>query len=201
MNVIIKKGLKLLVENGSTFSAMDLEAPDRMVLAFNKAFHRDANKFRPNFKSCLFIGGGACHVPRTFLTRYNCTVDIVDYDAETIKMARKEFGLKDDPRLDIIIMDALKYLELTEKTYDVILLDAYEGLTLPPHLGTKHYYEQIRKCLNKDGIVINNYFGKKNELYDIIIKNIEHSFTLVSIRQETPIHPQGENYTMVGRKP
>ena len=46
------------------------------------------------------------------------------------------------------------------RKYDMVIVDAFtDGSTIPPHLMTKEFFEEIRACMHEDGIVLSNVIG------------------------------------------
>ena len=83
-----------------------------------------------NAEEVLVLGGGDGLAVRELLKYDNVNITLVDLDEEMIKLcsenpnitALNENSLSSD-RLEIVINDAYRYLEETDKLFDVILVD------------------------------------------------------------------------------
>ena len=51
-----------------------------------------------------------------------------------------------------------------EKTYDLIYLDAFKSGSIPFHLKTIQFYEDVNRVLSPGGVVGSNLYGKSNLL-------------------------------------
>jgi spermidine synthase len=108
-------------------------------------------------ESMLVIGNAGGTVARAFGQLYpEVDIDGVEIDPEVSEAARRYMGLDDNPRLEVIDADGRPYLELTDKRYDVIVVDAYHQPYIPFHLATREFFEAVREHLNPGGVVALN---------------------------------------------
>lgn len=112
-------------------------------------------------KDIMVIGAGAF----TFgLEDHFNNYDFVDLD-KSLKGISEEYILQQKltENKHFIPMEARAYLMSTDKKYDAIFLDAYNGdLTLPEHLVTREFYTQVRNHLKPDGVVASNFILSPN---------------------------------------
>jgi spermidine synthase len=85
---------------------------------------------------------------------------MVDIDQEVVESCKKYLpewhqGSFDDPRVSLKFLDARKFLEETQETYDIIIIDISEPVEEGPAylLYTKEFYQIVKKRLSKDGII------------------------------------------------
>lgn len=115
----------------------------------------------PNPKSVLIIGGGDGGLLREVLRHPSVeTVDMVEIDADVVHACRKfmPFICRDayeDPRSNLIIDDALVYIQETEKTYDVILCDSTDPTGPSEALFSSAFFDMCSESLNSGGIFVN----------------------------------------------
>jgi spermidine synthase len=120
-------------------------------------FYRLAEHFNPDFKKTLMIGGGAYVFPQYYLKAYpQASIDVVEIDPELTSLAKGYFSLPDDPRLHIIHQDGRSYLNQNQEKYDVVLMDAFNSISIPPQLTTKEAVQKIYDSLADDGVVLVN---------------------------------------------
>ncbi len=131
------------------------------LLHLARVFNRDA-------RSVLFVGMGGGVAPTEFASRYGMDVEIVEIDPEVERFARDYFHLH--PEVKVTIEDGREYLRRSDKTFDVIVLDAYSsGGQIPFHLTTVEFLRLVRSRLNAGGIVVSNLIsaleGKMSGIY------------------------------------
>jgi spermidine synthase len=104
------------------------------------------------------IGGAGYSFPKDYLKRFrDATLDVVEIDPGFTVLARRYFGLKDDPRLTIHHEDGRTFLNKTHKKYDVFLGDAYRSFySLPYQLTTVEAVRRIYSALTDDGVAMVN---------------------------------------------
>jgi spermidine synthase len=108
-------------------------------------------------ENMLVIGNAGGTIARAYGELYpDVAIDGVEIDPEVSEAARRYMGLGDNPRLDVITADGRPYLELTDETYDVVVVDAYHQPYIPFYLATKEFFQAVRKHLRPGGIVALN---------------------------------------------
>jgi len=138
-------------------SAAFLDSED-LVLEYSRYYHL-IRHFKPGFSNTLIIGGAGYSFPKEYLRSYpSSRMDVVEIDPQMTEIAYKHFGLKDDPRLNIIHEDGRTYLNRAEAVkYDAVLMDAFGSLfSVPTHLTTIEAVTHFYRVLNNDGVVIFN---------------------------------------------
>jgi spermidine synthase len=106
----------------------------------------------------VFIGGGGELATAREVLRHKSVkrVVMVDIDEKVVSLCKQflpEWGgeqVASDPRLEIVIGDAHKYLLETKETFDVIIMDISDPIEAGPGimLYTKEFYEHTLTCLN-----------------------------------------------------
>ncbi len=109
---------------------------------------------RPKAKRALVIGLGAGLMAGTLQRDYGLTVDAVEIDPAMVEAARRYFGYV--PSGDIFVEDGRRFLERTDRRYDLIFLDAFGGEAPPFHLFTLESFEAMRQRLQPGGLLTIN---------------------------------------------
>jgi predicted membrane-bound spermidine synthase len=108
----------------------------------------------------LIIGNAGGTVARAFGDLYpDVEIDGVEIDPEVSDAARRYMGLEDNPRLNVITADGRPYLELSDQTYDIIVVDAYHQPYIPFYLATREFFEAAREHLRPGGVIALNVAG------------------------------------------
>jgi len=131
--------------------------------------------FQPKPEKVLIVGVGGGSMIH-FLERYDPQVEIeaVEIDPTVVDMAQKYFRVRNGGKVNLVIADAVKYLERTESQYDVIYMDAFlkpsrdtDGTGAPVRLRTTDFYQTVQKKLKPSGLVVfnlNPHQGLDNDL-------------------------------------
>jgi spermidine synthase len=106
----------------------------------------------------LFIGGGGYTLQRYFHHLYKkCHVDVVEIDPYVTQLAEKFMGVKHDERLVTSNEDGRLFVsnkQTSNDRYDFIFGDAFNDLSVPFHLTTKEFDQQMNNLLTKQGLVM-----------------------------------------------
>jgi predicted membrane-bound spermidine synthase len=95
-------------------------------------------------KALLLGLGGGCVANE--LMKYNFDVDAVELDERVGVAAKAYFEL--NPKTNVIIDDARRFINNTNKKYDLIIFDVFKGEENPAHIITQESLEFVKKALN-----------------------------------------------------
>ncbi len=113
-------------------------------------------------ESVLVLGGGEGATVREAL-RWSSVkrVVMVDIDGEVVEACKKHLpemhqGAFDDPRTELVIGDALGYLDDTAGEWDVVISDLSDPIEEGPSfaLFTKEYFEKVKRALKPGGVFV-----------------------------------------------
>lgn len=116
----------------------------------------------PGIEAVLVIGAGDGGTARE-LSRYETikTIDVVEIDKMVIDVCREYLPQTacgfDDPRVNVMIQDGLKYIRSVENKYDLIIVDSTDPFGPGEGLFTKEFYGNCYKALKEDGIMVNQH--------------------------------------------
>lgn len=137
-------------------SAVDLKDPSRLVVPYTCLIAASAI-FNPHPKSVLMIGLGGGGFNQFFEKAFpSAALETVEVDSEVLALAQKYLGFKASDRDKVAILDGRMFLRHSKATYDWIILDAFRGGFVPPHLKTVEFYKLIQSHLNPNGLLIAN---------------------------------------------
>jgi spermidine synthase len=140
-------------------SAMLLKDPWELRLRYTR-FLPLALTLQPEPKRALILGlGGGSFPKRLYRDLPDVKVDVVDIDPEVIAIAKRYFQVPEDARLRLFAKDGRRFVQEAADTYDLIFLDAYNSDTIPFHLATREFYEEIKARLRPGGVVVSNIIG------------------------------------------
>jgi spermidine synthase len=137
----------------------------------------------------LIVGLAGGTVARQLFQAFpDASVDGVEIDGAVIEVGKRWFD-DADPRVHPIVMDGRVFLELTDRTYDIAMIDAYRQPYIPFHLVTHEFFELLREHLREDAVVAVNVAsvrGVSKRLAQMIYRTLRESFPTVAIVNATP---------------
>lgn len=112
----------------------------------------------PAPRTVLLVGGGVGGDLQEVLRHPVEEVVYVDLDPAVIRAARDhlpptEAAVLDDPRVQLILTDGRRYVQTTDQTFDVVILDLPEPSTgALNRFYTVEFFVEARAILNPDGV-------------------------------------------------
>lgn len=102
----------------------------------------------------VFVGGGAFTLPRWLeATRPGSHSTVLEVDGQMVDLVEERLGLRTSPQLQATIGDArISILDVKSDSADVVMGDAFSGLTVPWHLTTVEWIEEVKRVLKSDGL-------------------------------------------------
>lgn len=113
----------------------------------------------PDPQQILIIGGGDGGTAREVVKHKGIKkIQLVEIDGEVISISKRYFPslarALDHPKVNILVMDALRYLKETEETFDVILIDSTDPvIEQSGGLFTVPFYKDCLNALTERGIL------------------------------------------------
>jgi spermidine synthase len=111
-----------------------------------------------DFDSILVLGIAGGSVIKTLVDEINFEGEItgVEIDPEIITLANKYFNLNQIQNLTIIIDDAGKFVQKTDNTFDLIIIDIFQDNSMPEFLFEPEFIKNINSLLNVGGYLLFN---------------------------------------------
>ena len=104
----------------------------------------------------ILILGNGTGTYATQCKRYFDNVDIsgVEIDQKITDLAVKYFELPEN--VDVTTYDGRAYLNAIHEKYDVIMVDAYQDITIPFQMSSVEFFELVKEHLTDDGVMVVN---------------------------------------------
>lgn len=146
-------------------SGVDLADPTRILVPYVKyLFAGSLVALDP--KNALVIGLGGGGFNRLFNDAYPAaTLTSVEIDPKVLELAKTYMGFVETERNRVVIRDGRSFVRRGKETYDWIVLDAFHGSVVPPHLKTLDFYRELAAKLNPGGVLISNIHQGSELLY------------------------------------
>ncbi|MBQ6197321.1 MAG: fused MFS/spermidine synthase [Lachnospiraceae bacterium] len=105
--------------------------------------------------SVLILGNGT----GTFASqcvRYfpGCRVEGVEIDGKITDLAEEYFSLPESVK--VTEYDGRAYIQTIKEKYDIIMVDAYQDITIPFQMSTTEFFTLVRDHLTDDGVMVVN---------------------------------------------
>ncbi len=137
-------------------SAVDLSDPTRLVVPYTASIARSAI-FHPRPKNVLMIGLGGGGFNQFFEKAFpGATLETAELDPQVFALAQKYLGFKPSAHDQVVVRDGRMFLRHSKVIYDWIILDAFRGGFVPPHLKTVEFYKLVQAHLTRDGMFVAN---------------------------------------------
>ncbi len=115
----------------------------------------------------------------TQLRRYLGDVNItgVEIDDKITSLSREYFELTDD--IPVVTYDGRAYLNVSKEKYDVIMVDAYQDITIPFQMSSVEFFSLVKDRLKDGGVMVVNMNMKasgENNINDYLSDTISSVF-------------------------
>jgi len=112
-------------------------------------------KESPDECSVLILGMGT-GTYATQCRRYygDIAIEGVEIDEKITQLARDYFALPED--IPVVTYDGRAYLNVNKKKYDVIMVDAYQDITIPFQMSSVEFFMLVKEHLAEDGVLVVN---------------------------------------------
>jgi spermidine synthase len=116
-------------------------------------------------KSVLLLGLGAGNVP--YLLREidpEMHVRAIEIDPVVLELGRKHFGLTENPQLEIILADAIAYVQNCKDTFDLVIVDLFIDDQVPTEATTDEFLMDLARLLAPGGMLMFNRLSHTESL-------------------------------------
>jgi spermidine synthase len=161
-------------------SAVDLADPLKLVVHYSRTVFAGMF-FQPEPKRVLMIGLGGAGIHRMFTAAFPSTLlQTVELDQKVYELAQSHMGFKPTAQTPVAIQDGRLFIKRDRTQWDWLILDAYRGGFVPPHLKTEEFYRECAARLTDRGLFMSNLHAT-TELYYADLKTIRAVFPQVVI--------------------
>lgn len=81
-------------------------------------------------------------------------IEGVEIDQKITNLAHRYFELPET--VDVTTYDGRAYLQAIDKKYDVIMVDAYQDITIPFQMSSVEFFTMVREHLRENGVLVVN---------------------------------------------
>jgi len=157
------KAIRKMKLDNQNASAMYVDQPTKLQVPYTR-YYDLAFYYNYDITKALAIGGAAYSYPKSFTERApNAQLDVVEIDPKLTEIATNYFSLDLSKNISVHHEDARVFLNSSTDKYDAIFMDAFSShRTIPAHLTTKEFIENMYNHLTDNGVVVTNTISSIN---------------------------------------
>ncbi|HEU4364498.1 MAG TPA: fused MFS/spermidine synthase [Candidatus Krumholzibacteria bacterium] len=157
---------RYLLIDGGTHTIVDRQTgntvfPYAMVLDIPRHMFRE-----PGHMLLIGLGGGS--VAQNYY-RKGWKVESVEIDPAVVAIAEQYFSVSLDSA-NVTVMDGRQFLLMTDRRYDLIIMDAFGSSSIPFHMVTREMFALARERLEPGGVLAIN--TETREWNDILTRSL-----------------------------
>ncbi|MEO6246559.1 MAG: fused MFS/spermidine synthase [Opitutaceae bacterium] len=159
-------------------SAVDLADPKRLVVHYTRSLY-GALFIHSKPQRVLMIGLGGAGFHRLFSAAFpTALLQTVELDPKVLELCSTHMAFKPEANTPVKIMDGRMFVKRDRQQWDWLILDAFRGGFVPPHLKTEEFYRECAARLSERGVFITNLHAS-SQLYYSDLKTIQAVFPQV----------------------
>ncbi|WP_446697138.1 fused MFS/spermidine synthase [Streptomyces cinereospinus] len=155
-----RNGGRTLVLDGLRHSYVDIDDPTYLEFTYVRAIASVVDAAFPEGEplAAHHVGGGGLTIPRYLAATRPGTRSIVsEIDSGVLRINRDQLGLRSEAGMDLRVEDGRLGLgRLDTGSRDLVVGDAFGGVSVPWHLTTVEAMADVRRVLNRDGLYVAN---------------------------------------------
>lgn len=145
-----------LILDGTYNSYVDLKDPTSLKYEYTQWIARAINASNPGKAplDVVFVGGGGFTLPRWLIaTRPGSHAEVLEVDGDVVEIDQERLGLRTSPDLEVAVGDArMTIRDVADNSADVVVGDAFSGFSVPWHLTTSQWMDEVKRVLEPGGI-------------------------------------------------
>ena len=177
LQVVVRNGKLLLNTKNANYSYGSLQDAFKYVLKKIRIQEKKINNI-------LILGFGCGSIAALFKTQKNIEITGVEADEKVLELYEKYFLEQINSEIILVESFAEDFIVDHKKTYDLILVDVFIDLDVPPAIKENTFFQHINKSLNTGGIFIYNFIvmneSEKIE-FEKILNLIQKFFNTVEV--------------------
>ncbi|MFE7901028.1 fused MFS/spermidine synthase [Streptomyces sp. NPDC057424] len=151
---------RTLVLDGLRHSYVDIDDPTHLKFEYVRAIASAVDVAFPHGEPLVahHLGAGGLTLPRYLAATRPGTHSLVsEIDGGVVGINREQLGLRSQPGVDVRVEDGrLGLRRLATGSRDLVVGDAFGGVSVPWHLTTVEAMADVRRVLNDEGLYVAN---------------------------------------------
>lgn len=179
-------------------SSMSRSSPHKLILSYTQYMMATLLFSKPP-KRVLIIGLGGGSLLRFIHHHFpTCVIEAIDFSQHIINLAKGYFQLPATSSIIIHNSDGFKFLAglSAEHSYDLILIDAFDGNGMSPSIYHSEFFRLCQKSLRQNGLISVNLWSGKVERMEAVKKDLADHFNSIA---ELPVPQRGNVICLAGK--
>jgi spermidine synthase len=151
---------RTLVLDGLRHSYVDIDEPTHLKFEYVRAIASVVDAAFPQREPLVahHLGGGGLTLPRYLAATRPGTRSLVsEIDRGVVRINHDRLGLRSEAGIDVRVEDGrLGLRQLGSDSRDLVVGDAFGGVSVPWHLTTVEAMTDVRRVLNEEGLYVAN---------------------------------------------
>jgi len=165
-------------------SAVDLADPLRLMVPYTRTLFAAAF-FSSAPQNVLMIGLGGAGFHRVFGHAFpTARLQSVELDPKVFELSRTKMAFAPTEKMPVAVMDGRLFVKRNRETWDWLILDAFRGGFVPPHLKTEEFYRECAARLGERGVFVTN-LHQDTGLFAADLRTIKAVFPQVVLFETT----------------
>lgn len=140
---------------------------DKLVFHYAKAVMAGL-LVQPAPERILILGLGGGSIPRVLRKVLpQAQIEIVEIDEAVVQVAHDWFDFTPEGNVQVRVRDGRQFVRqagILRRSYDLVVLDAFNGDYIPEHMMTREFLEECKRILAPGGVLVANTFSS-SKLY------------------------------------
>lgn len=156
-------------------SAVDLADPLKLVVPYTRILYAGLF-FEPAPRRALMIGLGGAGFHRLFAEAFpDALLQTAELDPKVFELCQSRLAFEPTQKTPVALVDGRMFVKRDKTQWDWLILDAFRGGFVPPHLKTEEFYRECAARLTERGVFITN-LHPSSRLYASDLKTIQKVF-------------------------
>lgn len=150
-----REGGRVLWLDTLRHSYIDVDDPSHLEFSYARTMGDVLAEIAPEGQplDVVHVGGGGLSLPRYLeATRPGTESTVLEIDPLLTTIAKEELGYEPIPTIDVVNGDARVNIEdVPDDSADLVIGDAFGGVSVPWHLTTREFLQEVREVLAPGG--------------------------------------------------
>ena len=189
---------RILLLDGAPHSYVDLADPTYVQYAYAKAMVAaiDTEFAGGQPLRVYHLGGGGLTLPRYLQqVRHGTSSLVSEIDPGVVNINTEQLGLNTGDGIEVLVEDGrLRLGQLAGGSHDLVIGDAFGGVSVPWHLTTREAVGEVKRVLTDEGIYVVNLLDYGPLAFARAeVATVAAVFDHVALATETDTLTQGQN--------
>ncbi|GIP31524.1 fused MFS/spermidine synthase [Paenibacillus sp. J2TS4] len=182
----------LQFSQGGYQGGIDLNQPDALLFPYTRMLLDLLMGHHPDSRTVYMIGHGI----GTLTSRIDAMgkqIEAAEIDGKVLEVSRQYFGYEGG---HVEVGDGRMLLgRKPDRSQDVILVDAYNGGSIPFHLTTSQFFQMTSRKLRDDGLLLMNVIGQASddEFVESVYATVRSIYPYAVVYAADPGSPDRQN--------